>query len=65
MTMVFGLAAYNEEDSIDPLFTRIERLQRDSGPVVVLLYNDGSRDNTGAKVRSWQGRLDVRYLRER
>jgi len=59
---VFGLAAFNEEASIDPLFTRIERLQQTFGPQVVLVYNDGSADNTRGKVHEWTDRLDIRYL---
>ena len=62
MTIVFGLAAYNEEASIDPLFTRLLELQDSIKPLVVVLYNDGSLDNTGGKVREWINRLDIRYL---
>ena len=62
MSIVFGLAAFNEEASIDPLFTRIEELQQVMGPLVVLVYNDGSADNTRGNVHDWLDRLDIRYL---
>lgn len=62
MTTVFGLAAYNEESSIDPLFTRLLDLQESGESLVIVIYNDGSQDNTGGKVRQWQDRLDIRYL---
>ena len=62
MTTVFGLAAYNEESSIDPLFTRLIELQESGESLVVVIYNDGSQDNTGGKVHQWQDRLNIRYL---
>src|SRR6056297_119263 len=62
MATVFGLAAFNEESSIDPLFTRLQELQASAGPLVVVIYNDGSQDNTSGKVHQWHDRLDIRYL---
>lgn len=62
MAIVFGLAAFNEEASIDPLFTRLQDLQVSADPLVVVLYNDGSQDDTRGKVHEWEGRLDIRYL---
>ena len=62
MSTVFGLAAYNEEASIDRLFARIAALQSALGPQVLVVYNDGSRDNTRGKVQQWTDRLDIRYL---
>lgn len=62
MTTVFGLAAYNEEASIEPLFTRLQELHDSVEPLVVVIYNDGSQDNTRGKVHQWEKRLDIRYL---
>ncbi len=62
MNLVFGLAAYNEESSIDPLFTRLLHLEKTVESLVVVVYNDGSLDNTGGKIHSWQGRLNIHDL---
>lgn len=62
VTTVFGLAALNEEMSIDPLFTRIAEFERLHGPTAILFYNDGSIDDTGERVQAWQDRLDIRYM---
>jgi len=62
MATVFGLAAFNEEASIDPLFTRLREMHSSAGPIVVVIYNDGSQDGTRSKVHQWRDRLDIRYL---
>lgn len=63
-----GLPAYNEELAIAPLFTRI-RLARDelrsrnlASDLKVIVYNDGSTDNTAAEVRHNCKDLDVQLL---
>lgn len=63
--IVLGLPAYNEAESIDPLFTRIAAARREKLPgLSVLLYNDGSRDTTRARAEAWNGRegLPVRVI---
>ena len=62
MNLVFGLAAYNEESSIDPLFSRLLHLEKTVESLVVVVYNDGSMDNTGGKIQSWQDRLNIHSL---
>ena len=63
MSIVIGLAAYNEETSIDPLFTRIASLLEREPGLSVILYNDGSSDETEQRVQAWEDRLPIRYLR--
>jgi len=62
MATVVGLAAFNEEASIDPLFTRLQELHASAGPLVVVIYNDGSQDDTSSRVHHWRNHLDIRYL---
>ena len=62
MSIVIGLAAYNEESSIDPLFTRIASLLEREPELSVIVYNDGSSDNTEARVLAWQDRLSLHYV---
>lgn len=58
-----GLPAYNEEASIDPLFTRIEAFVKASGAnLIVMVYDDGCVDKTKEKVMEWTDRLSVHYL---
>lgn len=63
--IVLALPAYNESESIDPLFTRIAAARKEAVPhLSVLLYNDGSKDDTRAKALAWNGRdgLPVRVI---
>jgi dolichol-phosphate mannosyltransferase len=63
--IVLALPAYNEADSIDPLFERIADARARALPnLSVLLYNDGSKDNTQALAAAWHGRkgLPVRVI---
>ena len=62
MSIVIGLAAYNEESSIDPLFTRIASLLKREPGLSVIVYNDGSSDNTEARVLAWQDRISLHYV---
>lgn len=58
-----GLPAYNEEASIKPLFARVESLQKEMAPqLVVMVYDDGCVDNTRAEVMAWESRLSIVYL---
>ncbi len=58
-----GLPAYNEKDSIAPLFEKVEALTKTSPiPVEVLLYDDGCTDGTKEAVNAWQDRLTITYL---
>ena len=53
-----GLPAYNEEIALPRLLARIEAFGKSSAePVTVVLYNDGSSDNTVPIAREWQSRL--------
>jgi dolichol-phosphate mannosyltransferase len=58
-----GLPAYNERDSINPLFTRIEKLCTTlSIPLIVIVYDDGCKDGTKEQVLQWTSRLEIIYL---
>jgi dolichol-phosphate mannosyltransferase len=58
-----GLPAYNEKDSIDPLFEKIEQLIKTSSiNLEVLVYDDGCTDGTHAAVNQWTDRLSITYL---
>ena len=63
MTTVFGLAAFNEAPSIDPLFARIAAFDELYGPTVILVYDDGSVDQTDQRILAWEDRLDIRLMR--
>jgi dolichol-phosphate mannosyltransferase len=55
-----GLPAYDEEIALPRLLARIEAFGKSSAePVKVVLYNDGSSDNTVPIAREWQGRLPL------
>jgi len=63
--VVLALPAYNESANIDPLFERIAHTRSTVLPnLSVLLYNDGSKDDTKAKAEAWNGRkgLPVRVI---
>lgn len=51
---------YNEENTIDEILQRICQV-----PVTkeIIVIDDGSTDNTAAKLKQWEGRGDVRILR--
>ena len=58
-----GLPAYNEQDSIGPLFSRIEKLSAQLfTPLTVMVYDDGCSDATKGEVLKWTSRLDIKYL---
>lgn len=63
--IVLALPAFNESANIDPLFERIAAVRAETLPQLsVLLYDDGSQDDTRAKAEAWQGRraLPVRVI---
>lgn len=58
-----GLPAYNEENSIKPLFTRIHKLHASlPTPLAVIVYDDGCRDETKREVLAWNPLLEIVYL---
>lgn len=59
-----GLPAYNEKDSIHPLFQKIAQLKEVSlSNLDVLFYDDGCTDGTKEVVQSWMNRsLTITYL---
>lgn len=67
-TIYLGLPAYNEELAIAPLFTRIRlarsnlRSRKLASDLKVMIYNDGSTDNTAGEVRVNSRELDVQLL---
>jgi len=63
MEIYLGLPAYNEESSIDPLFTRIEKLHKTLPcKLHVMVYDDGCIDQTKQNVMAWADRLEIVYL---
>ena len=58
-----GLPAYNEQASIDPLFARIAEAGNRGPALSVLLFDDGSTDETVALASRWQDRLDVSIIK--
>jgi dolichol-phosphate mannosyltransferase len=58
-----GLPAYNEQYSIEPLFTRIHKLQATlSAPFAVIVYDDGCKDETKKEILKWTSRVETTYL---
>ena len=63
-----GLPAFNEELAIAPLFDRVREAQKtlissdNSSGLKVLVYDDGSTDNTAEQVRTHSYDLDVYLL---
>lgn len=64
MAKIFlGLPAYNEEDSINPLFQRILNTSKTLGKrLTVIVYDDGCVDRTKERVAAWSDRLDIVYI---
>ncbi len=63
--VVLALPAYNESANIDPLFERIAAVRKNQmHNLSVLLYDDGSTDDTKARATAWNGRtgLSVRVI---
>jgi dolichol-phosphate mannosyltransferase len=61
--VLIGLPAYNEEIALPRLLTRIEPLIASSPETItVVLYNDGSTDETAPIAREWQARLALVLL---
>jgi dolichol-phosphate mannosyltransferase len=61
--VVIGLPAFNEEIALPRLLQRVIQLRASSkGDISVLLYNDGSTDQTAALARQWQERLPLMLL---
>ncbi len=58
-----GLPAFNEEIALPRLLTRIENLAQSSQlAITVVVYNDGSRDNTAAIASKWQQGVPLELL---
>jgi dolichol-phosphate mannosyltransferase len=58
-----GLPAYNEEIALPRLLKRVELLAASSQvAITVVLYNDGSTDQTAPIARQWQQRLSLVVL---
>lgn len=59
----FGLPAYNEKDSIQPLFEKIASL-KETAPfeLEILFYDDGCTDGTKEAVTPWLSKLPITYL---
>jgi dolichol-phosphate mannosyltransferase len=58
-----GLPAYNEQDSIQPLFEKIFKLKQTTPlDLEILFYDDGCTDSTKEKVRQWSDKLNITYL---
>ena len=58
-----GLPAYNEKDSIQPLFEKVLELKKCAAfDLEVLLYDDGCTDGTKEVVNEWTDRLSITYL---
>lgn len=63
MNKYLELPAYNEEASIKPLFTRVAKLQETlPHKILVMIYDDGSTDNTKNEALTWSKMLEVIYL---
>jgi dolichol-phosphate mannosyltransferase len=63
--IVLALPAYNEAENIDALFGRVAAARNSLLPhLSILIYNDGSKDDTAAKAQAWHGRegLAVRVI---
>jgi len=59
--IVLALPAHNEAANIAPLFERIDAVRREQLPgLSVLLYDDGSTDDTRARAEEWAGRGGLR-----
>ena len=67
-TVYLGLPAFNESAAIAPLFDRIRLAKEDlkvrglADNLVVIFYDDGSTDDTAARVRGSQGDLTIFLL---
>lgn len=67
-TVYLGLPAFNEEQAIAPLFSRVQLARNDLlaknlvSDLKVILYNDGSTDNTAEEVRKNGTNLEVYLL---
>ena len=58
-----GLPAYNEEIALPRLLLRIESLVKSSQlAITVVVYNDGSTDQTGTIAAQWQQRMPLVLL---
>lgn len=57
--VILGLPAFNEELSIDPLFTRIQEMQDSARPFRVVVFDDGSTDATVERALRWRNRIDL------
>ena len=55
----------NETDNIDPLLTRLFALDLPKDSFEVIIVDDGSKDGTPDKVRSWEGKSPVRLIERR
>lgn len=58
-----GLPSFNEEIALPRLLTRVENLAQSSQlPITVVVYNDGSTDQTAAIAARWQKRMPLVLL---
>ena len=57
------LPAYNEEKSIDSLFTKIEQTMKENNyDYKIILVNDGSADNTSKLIAEYSQRMHIEII---
>ncbi|HHV54863.1 MAG TPA: glycosyltransferase [Firmicutes bacterium] len=61
--LYFLLPAYNEEAGIGTLLDKIRALDRDIPPYQVLVVDDGSTDDTAARVQEKQKQMPVKLIK--
>ena len=60
------LPAYNEEDSIDRILPKIQKaMEKESCQYHIIICNDGSKDQTLAKIEQFQARMPVTIINHR
>lgn len=54
---------YNEEENVQNLLAEVEAVLRDHGPFEAVLVDDGSRDQSLARMRAWKEQRQAAWLR--